>query len=131
MKTQISLIVLLSPLASFANTFDATAQEASACVVLGTDNIPFQRATRQTDPEYCTIETALYKGVRFYLKAGHGVARLEAAIKGKLVASTFYSHGREPEETDSLRLSVRTPNGKQVEAQCSNVGSHLPLICPH
>ena len=126
MKTQISLIILLSPLASFANTFDATAREASACVVLGTDSIPFQRATRQTDPEYYTIETASYKGVRFYLKAGHGVARLEAASKNKLVASTFYSYGRDPKETDSLRLLVRAPNGKQVEAQCSNVDSHLP-----
>ena len=124
MKTQISLIVLLSPLASFANTFNAPAQEASACVVLGTDNIPFQRvqgATRQTDGEYRTIETASYKGVRFYLKAGHGVTRLEAAIKRKLIASTFYSYERDPKETDSLRLSVRAPNGEEVEAQCSNV----------
>ncbi len=126
MKIQISLIVLLSPLASFANTFDAGAQEASACFVLDTENIPFQRATRQTDPEYHTIETASYKGVRFCLKAGHGVARLEAVIKRKLVASTFYSYGRDPKETDSLRLSVRAPNGKQVEAQCFDVDSHLP-----
>lgn len=126
MKIQISLIVLLSPLASFANTFEASAQEASACVVLGTENIPFQRATRQADREYYTIETASYKGVRFCLKAGHGVARLEAVVKRELVARTFYSYGRDPKETDSLRLSVRGPNGKLVEAQCSNVDSHLP-----
>jgi hypothetical protein len=126
MKSQISLIVLLSPLASLANTFDASAQETSACAVLASESIPFQRATRQTDPEYHTLETASYKGVRFCLKAGHGVARLEAVVRRKLVASTFYSYGRDPKETDSLRLSVRAPNGKQVEAQCSNVDSHLP-----
>jgi hypothetical protein len=126
MKIHISPIVLLSLLASFPSTGDASAQEASACVVLGTDNIPFRRATRQTDPEYYTIETASYKGVRFCLKAGHGVARLEAIIERKLIASTFYSFGRDPKETDSLRLSVRAPNGKQIEAQCSNVDSHLP-----
>jgi len=126
MKIHISLIVLFSLLVPFGGTFDANAQEASVCVVLGTDNIPFRRATRQSDPEYSTIETASYKGVRFCLKAGHGVARLEAIIAKKLIASTFYSFGRDPKETDSLRLSVRAPNGKQVEAQCSNVDSHLP-----
>ena len=126
MKTQISLILLLLPFASFASTFDTRAQEASACVVVGTDNIPFRPATRQTDPEYYTIETASYKGVQFSLKAGHGVARLEAIIQRKLIASTFYSYGRDPKETDSLRLSVMAPNGKQVEAQCFNVDSHLP-----
>jgi hypothetical protein len=47
MKTQILLIVLLSPLASLANTFDASAHETSACAVLATESIPFQRATRQ------------------------------------------------------------------------------------
>ena len=101
------------------------AQKASACVVIGNGNIPFQRATRQTDPEYYTIETASYKDVMFYLKVGHGVGRLEAVIKGKLVASSFYSYGRDPKETDSLRLSVLAPNGKQVEAQCYNVDLHL------
>jgi hypothetical protein len=54
------------------------------------------------------------------------VARLEAIIKRKLIASTFYSFGRDPKETDSLRLSVMAPNGNQVEAQCFNVDSHLP-----
>jgi hypothetical protein len=123
---QISLLVLLSPLASFVEEFESSAQAASACVVMGPENIPFGRATRQTDPEYYTIETASYKGVTFCLKARHGVARLEAVIKKKLVASTFYSYGRDPKETDSLRLSVRAPNGKQVEAQCSDVDAHLP-----
>ena len=53
------------------------------------------------------------------------MARLEAVIKGKLVASTFYSYGRDPKEMDRLRLSVLAPNGKQVEAQCYDVDSHL------
>jgi hypothetical protein len=101
------------------------AQKASACVVISNGNIPFQRATRQTDPEYHTIETVSYKDVMFYLKVGRGVGRLEAVIKGKLVASTFYSYGRDPKETDSLRLSVLAPNGNQVEAQCYNVDLHL------
>jgi hypothetical protein len=126
MKTQILLIPLLASFAAFASAFDTRAQEASACVVVGADNIPFRPATRQADPEYYTIETASYKGVRFCLKAGHGVARLEAIIKGKLIATTFYSFGRDPKETDSLRLSVMAPNGKQVEAQCFNVDAHLP-----
>jgi hypothetical protein len=126
MKIRISLILLLLPFALSASTFDLRAQEASACVVLGLDNIPFRPANWQPDPEYYTIETVSHKGVRFYLKAGHGVARLEAIIKSKLIASTFYSTGRDPKETDSLRLSVMAPNGKQVEAQCYNVDSHLP-----
>ena len=126
MKIQALLIISLSLLASLANTFDANAQETSACVILGAESIPFQRATRQSDPGYRTIETASYKGVTFYLKAGHGVARLEAVVLRKLVASTFYSYGRDPKETDSLRLSVMVLNGKQVEAQCYNVDSHLP-----
>lgn len=126
MKPQISLIILLLPFASFASAFNTSAQEASACVVVGRNNIPFRPATRQTDPEYYTIETASHKGVQFCLKAGHGVARLEAIIKRKLIASTFYSFGRDPKETDSLRLSVMAPNGNQVEAQCFNVDSHLP-----
>jgi hypothetical protein len=126
MKIRTLLVIFLLPLVSLASTFDAKAQETSACVVLGAESIPFQRATHQTDPGYRTIETASYKGVTFYLKAGHGVARLEAAVLRRLVASTFYSYGRDPKETDSLRLSVRAPNGKQVEAQCSNVDSHLP-----
>ena len=127
MKIQILLIIFLSPLASLSNTFDASAQEISACAVLGTESIPFQRATRQTDPAYHKIETASYKGVKFCLKAGHGVARLEAVIQRRLVASTFYSYGRDPKETDSLRLSVRAPNGKQVEAQCFNVDFSFAL----
>ena len=126
MKTQLSRIFFLAAFASFASAFDTGAEEASACVVVGTDNIPFRPPIRQTDPEYHTIEAASHKGVRFCLKAGHGVARLEAIIKGKLIASTFYSFGRDPKETDSLRLSVMAPNGKQVEAQCLNVDSHLP-----
>jgi hypothetical protein len=126
MKIRTLLIIFLSPLASLANAFDANAQETSACTVVGAESIPFQRATRQTDPGYRTLETASNKGVTFYLKAGHGVARLEAVVLRKLVASTFYSYGRDPKETDSLRLSVRALNGKQVEAQCSNVDSHLP-----
>jgi len=77
MKIHVSQIVLLSLLAAFASTCDASDQEASACVVLGTENISFRCATQPTDPEYSTIETASYKGVRFCLKAGHGVARLE------------------------------------------------------
>jgi hypothetical protein len=123
---KILLIILLLPFALLASTFDANAQETSACAILGAESIPFQRATRQSDPGYRTIETASYKGVTFCLKAGHGVARLEAVVQRKLVASTFYSYGRDPKETDSLRLSVRALNGKQVEAQCSNVDSHLP-----
>jgi hypothetical protein len=126
MKIQALLIIFLSLLASLANTFDANAQDTSACAILGAESIPFQHATRQSDPGYRTIETASYKGVTFYLKAGHGVARLEAVVLRKLIASTFYSYGRDPKETDSLRLSVRALNGKQVEAQCSNVDSHLP-----
>jgi hypothetical protein len=126
MKIRTPLVIFLPPLALLANTFDAGAREASACAVVGAESIPFQRATRQNDPGYRTIETASYKGVTFYLKAGHGVARLEGVVLGKLVASTFYSYGRDPKETDSLRLSVRALNGKQVEAQCVDVDSHLP-----
>jgi hypothetical protein len=81
---------------------------------------------RQTDPGYRTLETASSKGVTFQLKVGHGVARLEAVVLRRVVASTFYSYGRDPKETDSLRLSVRALNGRQVEVQCSNVDSHLP-----
>ena len=125
MKIRTLLVIFLWPVTSLASTFDASAQETSACAIVGAETIPFQRATRQTDPGYRTLETASYKGVTFYLKAGHGVARLEAMVLRKLVASTFYSYGRDPKETDSLRLSIRALNGKQVEAQCSNVDSHL------
>jgi hypothetical protein len=126
MNLRLSPIVLVLSLSLFANTFDARAQNGNACFILGNENVPFRRTSRQTDPKYHTIETASYRGVTFCLKAGHGVARLEAVIGKKMVASTFYSYGRDPKETDSLRLSVRASSGMQVEAQCSDVDSHLP-----
>lgn len=105
---------------------ESSAYEAS-CVITGTEpTIYFKQATTQNDQEYYSIETATHQGVTFFLKAGHGVARLEAFINKKRTATTFYSYGRDPSETDSLRLEVLAANGKYIEAQCDGIDSRLP-----
>jgi len=98
----------------------------TACVLTGQAYAPFTQATTQNDDEYFTIETVQVDGVRFFLKAGHGVARLEAFISNELVSSTFYSYGRSPRQTDKLALEVRAPKGDLVEAQCDFVDRFLP-----
>jgi hypothetical protein len=105
-------------------TSSAAAPRTSACVVIADngDNLPFAKATAQTDHEYETLEVGVLHGIQFLLKAGHGVARLEAAVNGKLVAATFYQTGV---DTDSLRLDALGPSGKLVEAQCDHIDTKL------
>jgi hypothetical protein len=105
-------------------TAQPSAARTSACVVIqdNGDNVPFSKATSQADHEYETLEVGAIHGVHFLLKAGHGVARLEAAVNGKLVAATFYQTGV---DTDSLRLDALAPNGTLVEAQCDHIDTKL------
>jgi hypothetical protein len=105
-------------------TAQPEAARTSACVVVteNGDNLPFSKATTQHDHEYATIEVGTTHGLQFLLKAGHGVARLEAAVNGKLVAATFYQTGV---DTDSLRLDALAPNGQLVEAQCDHIDGKL------
>jgi hypothetical protein len=105
---------------------DSTSSEAraSACVVIADngDNVPFTKATVQHDDEYETLEVGAAHGVQFLLKAGHGVARLEATVNGKMVAATFFQTGV---DTDSLRLDALSSGGVMVEAQCDHVDAKL------
>jgi hypothetical protein len=96
------------------------------CVLTGQgDNVPFTATSKNLDKEYAAVSSGTQKGVTFYLRYGHGVARLEAWVKGKLAASTFYRTGVDPKETDSLRLAVAAKGG-EAEAQCEGVDSLLP-----
>jgi len=105
----------------------ANPKSGSSCVITGTEPVlHFEPAHTQRDREYYTIETAVYRGVTFFLKAGHGVARLEAWMGEKRLSNTFYSYGRDPQETDSLRLAVNSASGEEIEAQCGNVDAYLP-----
>jgi hypothetical protein len=103
----------------------ADASPAPACVLVDPKNTAFSASKERKDAEYETFEKAQSKRVVFYLRAGHGVARLEAWIRGKLVASTFYSYGRDPKQTDQLSLTVRAPSGALVEAACDGVDARI------
>ena len=101
--------------------------DPTACVVAGAaegggGNRPFAAARDQPDREYATFEKATHRGVTFYLRAGHGVIRLEAWQGKKRLASTFSSSGRNPPAADSLTLEVAGPTGS-VEAQCSGIAA--------
>jgi hypothetical protein len=125
MKKILSLVLSLSALSA---SVVARADE-SVCVLLNEqgDNIAFEASNTRLDDEYRTIaRSASLQGVRFYLRAGHGVARLEAWSNGKLLANTFYSTGREPAETDNLRLAVYVgAKNQEIEAQCEGVDALL------
>jgi hypothetical protein len=108
-----------------------TAVPATACLIVNGpagNNVAFNRAKsldkadKEKDGEYGVYERGTYKGVTFYLRSGHGVVVMEAWIKGKRVASTFFSLGRDPENTDHLSLEVLGKGG-YVEAACTNTAN--------
>jgi hypothetical protein len=67
---------------------------------------------------------AASNGITFYLRAGHGVIRLEAWKNAKLVASTFIQIGNQAPYGDSLSLAVQTSDG-EAEAQCEGVNASV------
>jgi hypothetical protein len=87
---------------------------------------PFLSKREHSDDGLLTIEYIEYQDVKFLLKAGRGTGRLEAEIKKKKVASTFYSYTRK--EADRLTLSVMTSSGEEVTAYCTNINA---FIIPH
>ncbi len=97
---------------------------ATSCLIPAT-NQKFETYTDRVSGEYKVYESATNQKLVFNLAAGHGVARLEAfgkvAGKLKLIAVTFYQTGRDPAQTDSLNLQVRTADGKYVEVFCTEV----------
>ncbi|WP_347358627.1 hypothetical protein [Bdellovibrio sp.] len=95
-----------------------------ACMVTTNDNVPFKASKEQPDREYATLEKASSNGVDFYLRAGHGVIRLEAWKSGKLMVSTFVQEGNQAPYGDSLNLAIQTSMG-QAEAQCEGMNALL------
>ncbi|PWU13839.1 MAG: hypothetical protein C5B49_14045 [Bdellovibrio sp.] len=100
-------------------------QRGSGCVITGTDPVlHFVKSKKRLDDEYETIEAVSYKELSFYLRAGHGVARLEAWNGERILANTFY---RVERDTDSLRLAIYdSSSGEEIEAQCDNLDSIIP-----
>jgi hypothetical protein len=106
------------------------AATATACVIVNGpkgNNVAFTCTTalaktdKDSEREYAVAETASQDGITFYLRHGHGVVRLEAWVAGKRVATSFYSNGRDPKQTDQLHLELGAANGKYVEAGCHEV----------
>ncbi|RYZ89454.1 MAG: hypothetical protein EOP06_09330 [Proteobacteria bacterium] len=115
-KSSYLLLTLL-----FCSAASASAP-APACTLTTTANFPFHKSQQQPDSEYATLEAATSKGVFFYLRAGHGVIRLEAWRSGRIVAATFLQEGKLDVYGDALSLEIQTSKGL-VEAQCENVNA--------
>jgi hypothetical protein len=99
----------------------------SSCSIATFDSAtPFQSSREHTADGLLVIEFIEHQGVKFILKAGPGICRLEAEIKNKKIASTYYSYVKQ--EADRLTLSVVAPNGKEVTAYCTNINA---FIIPH
>jgi len=113
-KVMLALTIMSLPCSSHA-----------ACVIADDGNIPFKPSQAPLDHQYATYEGINYKGLNFYLRAGHGVARLEAWDGNGIVSASWYSYGRDPKETDSLRLEVRNAAGARVEAQCYGIDARI------
>jgi hypothetical protein len=102
------------------------AAPTTACLVVDDGNFAFEpasalyRGDKETYREYAIAERAVRAGVKFYLRHGHGVVRLEAWIRGKLVAATFFQQGHEP---PFLWLAVRNRKGATIEATCKDVST--------
>ena len=96
---------------------------AYADCILGTTqgSIIFFDSSVKMDDEYKTYKEVQYDGIAFYLRAGHGVARLEVWVADALVDNTFYSYGRDPKQLDTLILRATTVFGEAVEAKCQDV----------
>jgi hypothetical protein len=106
-------------------TLGASANAAqTACIVTTKGNVPFQVLGEQPDHEYATYEKAVSLGITFYLRAGHGVIRLEAWKDGQLFANSFVQEGNQPPYGDALSLAVRTPKG-EAEAQCIGINAAI------
>ncbi len=116
---------ILNVLVSMSTLLSATAFGAqSACVTFDSknNNVAFTKTNDQPDREYGSLEKAKSKGITFYLRAGHGVIRLEAWKNGKLLANTFAQEGNQAPYGDSLTLAVQTSAG-EVEAQCDGINA--------
>ena len=109
-------------LSVFSMIGSAALAEQTACVITTEGNVAFSKSTDQLDREYGTLEKAKSDGITFYLRAGHGVIRLEAWKNGKLVANTFAQEGNQAPYGDSLTLAVHTPKG-EAEAQCDGINA--------
>ncbi len=94
----------------------------SACSVIGKEGVEFTKSSKGPAEEYANYENATFKGITFYLRAGHGVIRLEAWKSGKFIAGAWTSGGNEPPHGDFLSLEVQTPQG-YVEVQCDGINA--------
>ena len=97
---------------------------ANACtVVSGGANVAFKKTSSgPNDREYGTFESGTDGSITYYLRGGHGVVRLEAWEKGKLLAASWLQLTASA-PGDALNLDVRTGTGGSTEAQCLNVTS--------
>ncbi|CAE80587.1 hypothetical protein AB1A81_12870 [Bdellovibrio bacteriovorus] len=112
-----ALTAIVLSLAPFVNA------HAAVCTIT-TSETPFKASKEQPDREYATLEKGSANGVDFYLRAAHGVVRLEAWKSGKLVVSTFAQEGAQSPYGDALNLAIQTPAGP-VEAQCEGFNALL------
>jgi len=96
----------------------------TACIVTTKGNVPFQVSAEQPDREYATYEKAVSLGITFYLRAGHGVIRLEAWKAGQLFANSFVQEGNQPPYGDALTLAIQTSQG-EAEAQCTGINAAI------
>lgn len=118
MKTfKLALTAIVLSLAPFVSA------QASVCTIT-TNETSFKASKEQPDREYATLEKGSANGFDFYLRAGHGVVRLEAWKSGKLVVNTFAQEGNQAPYGDSLNLTLQTPAGP-VEAQCEGFNALL------
>jgi hypothetical protein len=99
--------------------------QASVCTLVGIVagkgmSVDFKPATETSDGEYRVYEELSIGGATFYLKAGHGVARLEAYVgeDQKAAAWNRWDDGKAP-----LNLDFRLPNGETFDAECSDLSS--------
>lgn len=112
-----ALTAFVLSLAPFANA------HAAVCTIT-TNETPFKTSKEQPDREYATLEKGSANGIDFYLRAAHGIVRLEAWKSGKLIVSTFAQEGAQAPYGDALNLAPETTAGT-VEAQCEGFNALL------
>lgn len=117
MKTRLILVAALLALAGPAQAADV----ACTLVTDKGDNIAFQKSSERLDGEYATYEKGKIDSITFYLRAGHGVIRLEARKAGKLLATAWVQVATQGQDGGTLNLDVRASSTYSYEAQCENV----------